>query len=147
MAGVAVFAMWFVLARWQHLDGSALAGQLQALAPWQRLGWIAVRAVTAVVVVPIAEELAFRGYLARRLMSADVEDVPLKSLTVVAIVVSSLVFGAMHGHMWLAGAVAGMVFAWVAKKRNRLGEAVAAHATANLLIALWVFCSGDFGMW
>jgi membrane protease YdiL (CAAX protease family) len=49
--------------------------------------------------------------------------------------------------MWIAGTLAGIVFALVAKVRGRLGEAVAAHATANLLIALWVLARGDYRMW
>jgi membrane protease YdiL (CAAX protease family) len=61
--------------------------------------------------------------------------------------VSSVLFGAMHGNMWIAGMIAGFVFAVVAKLRGRIGEAVAAHATANLLIAVWILMSGDFGMW
>jgi exosortase E/protease (VPEID-CTERM system) len=147
VAGAAVFAMWFGLARWQHVDGTALGGQLAQLARWQRVGWIAARAVAAVVTVPIAEELAFRGYLARRVMAADVETVPFARLSAAAMLVSSAVFGLMHGKMWVAGIVAGLAFAGVAKVRGRLGEAVAAHATANLLIAVWVLVSGDFGMW
>jgi CAAX prenyl protease-like protein len=97
--------------------------------------------------VPVVEELAFRGYVARRLISADVEAVPFGQLSVLAILVSSLAFGALHGQMWIAGTLAGIVFALVAKVRGRLGEAVAAHATANLLIALWVLARGDYRMW
>ena len=147
-AGVAVFAMWFGLARWQHLGvtselGSALAG----LARWQRIGWISARTLAAIVTVPIAEELAFRGYIARRLMAEDVEAVSFRNLSVWAMLGSSLLFGVMHGKMWIAGVIAGLVFALVAKLRGRLGEAVAAHAVANLLIAVWVLTTGDFGMW
>lgn len=40
--------------------------------------------------------------------------------------------------------LAGLLFALVAKWRNRLGEAVAAHATANLLLAAWVLARGDY---
>jgi CAAX prenyl protease-like protein len=100
-----------------------------------------------VVTVPVVEELAFRGYLARRLQAEDVEAVPYRSLGVVAIVVSSLTFGALHGQLWIAGTAAGVAFALVARRRNRLGEAVAAHATANLLIAVWVLTRGDYRMW
>jgi len=42
---------------------------------------------------------------------------------------------------------AGVVFALVAKVRGRLGEAVAAHATAYLLIAVWVLARGDYSLW
>jgi CAAX prenyl protease-like protein len=80
-------------------------------------------------------------------MSADVEAVPFSRLSVLAIAVSAVVFGVLHGNMWVAGTIAGVVFALVAKLRGRLGEAVAAHATANLLIAAWVLARGDYRMW
>jgi CAAX prenyl protease-like protein len=100
-----------------------------------------------VVTVPVAEELAFRGYLARRLMSADVEAVPLRGLSLLAVLGSSLAFGALHGRLWVAGVLAGIVFAIVAKIRGRLGEAVAAHAMANLMLAVWVLARGDYSLW
>jgi exosortase E/protease (VPEID-CTERM system) len=146
-AGAAVFAMWLLLARWHGSGDSALGSQLRGLAAWQRLGWMAARVTAAVVTVPIAEELAFRGYLARRLVSPDVETVRFQALGWVAIAVSSLAFGAMHGQLWLAGTLAGVVFALLARAHGRFGEAVAAHATANLLLAVWVLTQRDFGLW
>jgi CAAX prenyl protease-like protein len=154
VAGVVVFALWIGLDRW--LGNRAPAGDvpltsvsegLARLSSGQRAAWIAARVAAAVVTVPAAEELAFRGYLARRLMSVDVETVPFASLSLIAVLGSSLAFGALHGRMWLAGMLAGVVFALVAKLRGRLGEAVAAHATANLLIAVWVFARGDYSLW
>jgi exosortase E/protease (VPEID-CTERM system) len=146
LAGAAIFALWLGLARRQG-GADELGAQLAQLATWQRVSWIAARALAAVVTVPIVEELAFRGYVARRVISADVEAVPFARLSLVAILVSSFAFGALHGRMWIAGTLAGVVFALVAKVRNRLGEAVAAHATANLLIAAWVLARGDYRMW
>jgi exosortase E/protease (VPEID-CTERM system) len=153
-AGVAVFAIWIGLDRWMgHGEATAgvpltsIADGLARLSSAQRTAWIAVRTIAAVVTVPVAEELAFRGYLARRLISTDVESVPYAGLSRLAIVGSSLAFGALHGRMWVAGVLAGVAFALVARIRGRLGEAVAAHATANLLIAVWVLASGDYSLW
>jgi len=149
LAGAAVFAMWLALSRFVlSADGGAtLATGLAQLTTWQRIGWITARAAAAVITVPLAEELAFRGYIARRIVSEDVESVSYQRLGLVPIIVSSLVFGVMHGRLWLAGVVAGVIFALVAKLRNRLGEAAAAHATANLLIAIWVLARGDYSLW
>jgi CAAX prenyl protease-like protein len=158
-AGVLVFALWIALdhaiggetARRDVIsNGVVLTGVAQGLARlshFQRVAWIALRAVAVVTTVPIAEELAFRGYIARRIMSANVESVSLGSLSLVAVLASSLAFGILHGRMWLAGTLAGVVFALVAKMRGRLGEAVAAHATSNLLIALWVIARGNYSLW
>jgi exosortase E/protease (VPEID-CTERM system) len=162
-AGVAVFALWVLLDRVigrEEIFRNAIGGAptsgavltsvgegLARLSRSQRAVWIAVRTVAAVTTVPLAEELAFRGFIARRILSPNVEGVSYRSLSLVAILVSSLAFGILHGRMWLAGMIAGMVFARVAKLRGRLGEAVAAHATANLLIALWVIARGDYSLW
>ena len=154
-AGVLVFAFWIALDHWIGRDattgsGVVLTGVAEGLArlsAGRRAAWIVVRTLAAVTTVPLAEELAFRGYIARRLMSANVESIPYGSLSVAAVLASSLAFGILHGRMWLAGTLAGVVFAMVAKLRGRLGEAVAAHATANLLIALWVITRGDYWLW
>ena len=153
-AGVLVFAFWIAIDHWIGRDatgsGVVLTGVAEGLArlsSGQRAAWILLRTIAAVLTVPLAEELAFRGYIARRIMSADVESVSLRSLSLVAVLVSSLAFGILHGRMWLAGTLAGVVFAVVAKLRGRLGEAVAAHATANLLLALWVIARGDYSLW
>ncbi len=154
LVGVAVFAFWVALDHWIGWQtagsGAASTGVAEGLAQLsagQRAAWIVPRAITAAVMVPFAEELAFRGYIARRLMSADVQSVPFGSLSLFAVLASSLAFGILHGRMWLAGTLAGVLYAAVAKLRGRLGEAVAAHATANLLIALWVVARGDYSLW
>jgi exosortase E/protease (VPEID-CTERM system) len=149
LAGIAIFAFWLPLA---HLNGigshpSPLAYQLSRLSSLQRIAWITIRAAAAILTVPIVEELAFRGYLARRIQSSDVDSVPFAHLSLVAILISSVAFGALHGSMWIAGILSGLIFALVAKFRNRLGEAVAAHATANLLIAIWVLSRHDYSLW
>jgi exosortase E/protease (VPEID-CTERM system) len=148
-AGVAIFAFWVASVRWfgTGTAGGEMAAGLARLSGGQRAAWIAARIVGGVVAIPFAEELAFRGFLARRLMSVDVESVNLRSLSVLAVLGSSLAFALMHGRMWLAGMLAGVVFCVVAKLRGRLGEAVAAHATANLMIAIWVLARGDYSLW
>jgi exosortase E/protease (VPEID-CTERM system) len=154
-AGVLVFVLWIALdhaiGRDTAIDsGVLLTGVAQGLARLshvQRVAWIITRIIAAVTTVPLAEELAFRGYIARRIISPNVESIPLGSLSLVAVLASSLAFGILHGRMWLAGTLAGVVFALVARFRGRLGEAVAAHATANLLLALWIIVRGNYSLW
>jgi CAAX prenyl protease-like protein len=120
---------------------------LASLAPPARLTWIMFRVAAAVITVPLAEELAFRGYLTRRLMSRDFTAIPFVSLSLLAVSLSSLTFGIMHGQRWLVGMVAGMTFAAVLRRRGRMGDAVVAHAVSNLLLAAWVLARGDWGLW
>jgi CAAX prenyl protease-like protein len=146
--GAAVFAMWIVIDRvaTAHANGGTVSGLVAGHgAAW--VTWLVLRTVGAVITVPIAEELAFRGYLLRRLVSADFERVSFGGVTWLALAVSSLAFGAMHGARWFAGAVAGLLYALVLRKRGRIGEAVAAHALTNALLAIWVISRGEWRLW
>jgi len=148
VTGAVIFIVWIAPTWWSAgPPTSQLGTALAALAPSARYTWIAFRIAAATITVPIAEELAFRGFLARRIMSRDFDAVPFKNLTAVAIIVSSAAFGAMHGQHWLEGIVAGLAFARVLKWRGRMGDAVVAHATSNLLLAAWVLSRGDWGQW
>ncbi len=97
--------------------------------------------------VPIAEEVAYRGYLMRRLTSPDFESIPLTAVRLPAILVTAVVFGLAHGALWLPGIAAGVAYGLLVVRRGTIGEAVAAHATTNALVAVtvltwdqWQFC-------
>ena len=145
-AGVVVFALWWLASLWLSKP-SAMPAQLVAMSTAGRAVWIAVRALAAVITVPIAEELAYRGYLMRRLVAADFESVRFQEVGVVALLLSALAFGIMHGSMWPAGIIAGVIYGLVAKRSGSLGEAVAAHATTNALLALYVLRAGQWQLW
>ena len=98
------------------------------------------------MVVPIAEEWAFRGYLTRRLIAADFESVPPGRFTWVSFLLSSAAFGLLHGR-WLAGMLAGLIYAGLTYRRGRVGDAALAHAVTNGLIAATVLATGDWTMW
>lgn len=147
-AGISVFLIWIAPAAWSHTHTSSPLGQALGTLPISlRIGWIFFRVLTAVTVVPIAEELAFRGYLARRIVCREFDFVSFTSLTIPAVLFSSLAFGLMHGSRWIAGTLAGLAFATLLRKSGRMGDAVAAHAVSNLLLAVWVLIMGDWAQW
>jgi len=96
--------------------------------------WLVLRALGFSTVVPLAEELAFRGYLLRVLQNRHFERVSYRSGPWWAVAISSLVFGALH-ERWLAGTVAGLVYALIQMRAGRLRDAVLAHATTNATLA------------
>ncbi|HVW85328.1 MAG TPA: CAAX prenyl protease-related protein, partial [Bryobacteraceae bacterium] len=147
-AGFVVFAMWIALDRLHAGTGAGgLATGLNALSPASRLIWLFFRTLAAVTTVPFAEELAFRGFVMRRLVSSDFETVDFRRVPLYAVLVSSLLFGIMHGDRWIAGTVAGFVYALAVRRRGSLGSAIAAHATTNALLAVWVVTQGEWGFW
>jgi exosortase E/protease (VPEID-CTERM system) len=148
VAGVAVFLAWIAPAWWAHEPAaSTLGSALAALSPSARVAWIAFRVAAAVITVPIAEELAFRGYLLRRLIRRDFDAVPFSQITILSIVFSSVAFGLLHGQHWIAGIAAGLAYALALKWRGRIGDAIVAHTISNLLLAAWVLARGDWAQW
>ncbi|MGD0890553.1 MAG: exosortase E/protease, VPEID-CTERM system [Terracidiphilus sp.] len=148
LTGTAIFLLWIVSAWWaKNPEASPLGQALAALSPAARITWIAFRVAAAGLTVPLAEELAFRGYLTRRLIDREFDTVPFLNVTMISMVISSVVFGLLYGDHWLTGMIAGMAYALVLKWRGRMGDAVVAHATSNLLLAVWVLARGDWAQW
>jgi exosortase E/protease (VPEID-CTERM system) len=141
--GVAVFGMWLALA--QGGDGEHLRAALAELPPAAAIGWLAVRAIGTIVVVPVVEELAFRGYLLRLVMdSTDFTRADVTRVHPLAFAVSSVAFGLLHGD-WLAGILAGLAFAWAQQRRGRLEDAIVAHALTNALLVADALLRGQLG--
>lgn len=146
--GLAVFAIWTALepAPSSGEAGMAVSDALARMPKGWAWSWLAARAIGSVVVVPVAEELAFRGFLTRRLIAADFRAVPEGGFTWPSFVVSSLLFGVLH-QRWLAGTIAGMAYAVAYYRRGRLIDAIAAHALTNLLITMSVLATGEWSRW
>ncbi len=146
--GAATFAVWMALEPLHHLGGAntALAVGLAQLPKAGAMAWLTFRVVGSVITVPIAEELAFRGYLIRRLVASDFTTVRPGQFTWLSFVISSMLFGALHGR-WLAGTLAGMAYALALYRRGEIVDAIVAHATTNALIAGLVLATGNWSLW
>jgi CAAX prenyl protease-like protein len=146
--GGGVFLLWLALEPFSPAKDSgrslheAVAGLPMGLAGV----WIACRVLGSMVVVPLAEELAFRGYLLRRLTQTDFQGVPPGRFTAFACLLSSLLFGALHGR-WLAGTLAGLAYALALRQRGELSDAVASHAVTNGLLAAYIALTGAWWFW
>jgi len=146
--GGVVFAIWLALGRFlvTHTDNGIASG----LSLWPasaRIAWLVCRTAAAVTTVPVAEELAFRGFLIRRLISGDFESISPRKYTYFSVLLSSIAFGLLHGSYWLPGTMAGVFYAVAFLRRGRIGDAVVAHATTNALLAAWVLWSGNWSLW
>lgn len=144
--GILVFLLWIGSA---HLlvHAAGIPEKLAALPPTLRGLWIVSRLAGGVLLVPIAEELAYRGYLMRRLTRADFDTVPFRSVRWPALAATAIVFGLAHGALWLPGIAAGIVFGLLVVRRGQIGDAVVAHATSNALLAAGVLGWGQWQLW
>ncbi|MCV2889582.1 exosortase E/protease, VPEID-CTERM system [Ruegeria sp. XHP0148] len=134
LAGAVVGVGWILSFR----GGPAPEGQSE-LTGAALAGWILCRTLGTTFLVPVIEEGFFRGYLLQLLGGRAMWQ------TALAVAVTSLAFALLHGRVIEAG-LAGLVFAWVALRRGRLGDAIVAHAVANGLIALTALITGDWSL-
>jgi exosortase E/protease (VPEID-CTERM system) len=115
---------------------TSLAAWLATLSPGWRAAWLTVRALGMVLIVPIAEEFAFRGYLQRALIDRNFTAVPQKQFTWFSFLTVNLLFGLMH-QRWIEAALAGAAYSLITYRTGRLGDAVAAHMATNAVILIW----------
>jgi len=146
-AGVLVLALWVGVDVAGGTPAAAMPKQLRDASPGLRMFWITLRALAAIVTVPIAEELAFRGYLIRQVMSKDFEKLPPTACSWLALIVSSVVFGLLHGGRWIAGVAAGLIYALVYVRKGRIADSILAHAVTNALLAAMVVFGGAWQYW
>lgn len=143
--GFGVFLMWIVLVPPSPEKSAVFATALFSAPGWIAMGWLLMRLIGAVIVVPFAEELAFRGFLLPRLQ-AVFAGVSLPARQFGATLISSAAFGALHGS-WLAGTLAGIGFAAARYHRGNLLDAICAHLTANLILGLYVLATRQWSYW
>lgn len=129
--GLVIGALWVLTA--PAADGPVAHGGLTGVA---LLGWVLTRTIGTSLMVPLIEELFFRGYLLRRIGG----DGPPWRLWL-AVAVSAALFAALHDR-WIAAALAGVVFGALVVRSRNLTDAILSHALANVTIALWAIATG-----
>jgi exosortase E/protease (VPEID-CTERM system) len=146
--GLLAFATWIAIDTFVHATtNDAMPHALADSSTPIRATWVVFRILSAIVTVPIVEELAFRGFLLRRPVSPDFEALPPRTFTWLGLAISSVAFGLLHGNLWFAGVLAGVLYAWALIRRGRIGDAVVAHATTNGLLAGYVLIFHKWHLW
>ncbi len=138
-AGLGVGGMWLTLAA--PADGE-LADLLAMMTPASYASWLVLRLIGTVLLVPLIEEMFFRGYLLLRL---DRVEVGFPWRRILAIAISSAGFAALHGR-WIEAGVAGIVVALLTLQRGSVTSAVQADVAANGLIAVAAVWQGDLSL-
>ncbi|HTN76295.1 MAG TPA: exosortase E/protease, VPEID-CTERM system [Pirellulaceae bacterium] len=145
--GALAFVIWIVLIPHDPYASEQIVAQYAELTDMQRYLILGARCLGYIIIAPLVEELAFRAYLTRRLLSSDFEQIPLGTFGWFPLVASSLLFGVAHGGFWLPAALAGLLYGVALYRRQSLGDAVAAHATTNALIVVYVALTGEWSVW
>lgn len=112
------------------------------------LAWLLVggRIFCSTVVVPPLEEIFYRSFLYRYVIRPDIETVPLNQFKAGAFAIAALIFGFAHFE-WLSAILCAGAYHALIFRKNRMGDAMTAHAISNLLLGLWVVWKGAWNFW
>jgi CAAX prenyl protease-like protein len=108
---------------------------------------LAMRVIRSVVIVPMVEELFWRGWMMRWVIDADFQRIPLGAYTATSFWTVALLFAAEHGPCWDVGLVAGVIFNLWMMRTKSLGDLILAHAVTNALLGAYVIAAGKWEYW
>ncbi len=153
--GVAVFAVWIapglIFDGYRHhwLFENALTGFRggPAQAAPSSVAWTVVRVFGSALVIPAAEELFWRGWLMRWLISPRFQTVPPGTYRAGAFWLTAILFASEHGAYWDVGLAAGLAYNWWMVRTKSLADCILAHAVTNACLAAYVLAFADFQYW
>jgi uncharacterized protein len=153
--GLGVFVLWIapdlLVPSWRGhwLFQNSITGELKTLIPPGELTplMLALRTARATLLVPVIEELFWRGWLVRWLQNTDFERVPIGVFTPLAFWGTALLFAAEHGPFWEVGLVCGIIYNLWLRRTRSLGDLVVVHATTNLALSLYVIATERWTYW
>jgi hypothetical protein len=153
--GLAVWLLWIapdsLVAGWRDhwLFQNSITGRLKTSIPPVELTplMLVLRTMRATLLVPVLEELFWRGWLVRWIQNQDFETVPIGQFTPLAFWATSLLFAAEHGPYWEVGLLCGMIYNWWIWRTKSLGDAMLVHAVTNLALSLFVIATQRWVYW
>jgi CAAX prenyl protease-like protein len=148
--GVVVFAIWIspqgVLGFPPRISGfnPDLFVAQQALY-W---GTVSFRFLRLVIVVPLVEEIFWRGFLLRYLINEKFDEVPFGTFSWLSFLAVTIAFTLSHSMAdWPAAAITGALYNFVAYRTRSLSTCVVTHGVTNALLGLWIMWTKQWGFW
>jgi hypothetical protein len=148
--GLVVFAVWIAPQQFLGIAPRTVGFDPEFFGKSSTLYWITVllRFLRLVVVVPLVEEIFWRGFLLRYLISEKFTTVTIGTFSWVSFVVVTLAFGFAHSRAdWIAALLCGVLYNLVVYRTRSVASCVIAHAMTNLLLGLWIMQTRQWGFW
>ncbi len=110
------------------------------------IGFIIVRMTGLAIVVPVAEELFWRCFLIRWIVSGDWESVEIGKFTPGSFAWVIFLFTLAHPE-WIAAAVYCALLNGLLYWKRDLWNCVVAHAVSNFILGVYVLSTGTWDLW
>jgi len=145
--GLVVFILWI------NMDwGIATFGESKGFDPFligdesTRTLIIFSRIFGAAMIVPIMEELFWRSFMLRYIITADFTSVKIGTFTLTSFALCAVLFGLEH-NLFLAGIMAGAAYSGLLYWTKSIYQCILAHAVTNLVLGLYVLQTGNWQFW
>jgi CAAX prenyl protease-like protein len=154
--GIAVFLIWIapdaLLPEWRShwlFDNSITGRAESSLDPLLRSNtlFLLFRILGTAVLVPVIEELFWRGWMMRYIIDSSFESVPLGKYSPLAFWVTAALFASEHGPFWEVGLLAGIIYGWWMTRTRNLADCMLAHAVTNTCLAAYVLAWDQWQFW
>lgn len=148
--GLLVFLLWIGPQQFLGFPARTFGFNPDTVGGEPALYWstIGLRFLRLVLVVPLVEEIFWRGFLLRYLISEKFASVPFGTFNWFSFAIVTLAFALSHSLAdWPAALVTGALYNVVAYRARNLGACVAAHALTNLALGLWIVATRQWGFW
>ncbi|MEY2500484.1 MAG: protease family protein [Verrucomicrobiota bacterium] len=148
--GVLVFVIWIAPQQFFGFSPRVIGFDPEVFGRGSTLYWATVllRFLRLVVVVPLVEEIFWRGFLLRYLVNERFTTIPVGAFSWLSFVAVTLAFGFTHSRPdWIAAFICGALYNAVAYRTGSLASCVIAHGLTNLLLGLWIMQTRQWGFW
>jgi uncharacterized protein len=153
--GIAVFVLWVapdMLFGYRHhwlFENFLIPPATSTLPPWLKgnLKFIVLRTISSTLLIPVVEELFWRGWMMRWLIDTDFMRVPLGKYVPSAFWIVAVLFAFEHGPYWEVGLGAGIVYNWWIVRTKNLADCMLAHAVTNGILSVYVLATDQWQYW
>jgi CAAX prenyl protease-like protein len=155
VVGVAVFVIWVapdLLFGYRHhwlFENSLTGAATSSLDPRLKanIAFMLLRSISSAILVPILEELFWRGWMMRWLIDNDFLKVPLGKYVPSAFWITAVLFASEHGPYWEVGLAAGIVYNWWIVRTRNLADCILAHGVTNAVLCAYVLVTSQWQYW
>lgn len=161
LAGLVGTAVWIALATWRPEAGldpllsswlpsgtaaRAAFDPFQIANPLGRFAFLAVRLFGLAIVVPLMEEVFWRGFLLRYIINDRFDTVPLGTYSAGSFWGVTILFTLVHPELSAAfvwGAGINLLF----YRTRNLWACIVAHSATNLALGIYILSTGSWQLW
>lgn len=154
LVGVGVFVLWIapdtLIPGWRQNPVFTYFGEVKVSLSAEQLSspvLLIFRTMSAALMVPILEELFWRGWMMRWLVNKDFEVLPMGQTDRQGFWIVAVLFALEHGPFWEVGLITGVIYNWWMTRTKSLGDLIFVHGVTNLVLSLYVIATKQWQFW